>query len=97
MAHTDYYLLDEDESFYFNLDDNQSNTREVLLSIVSCYLFMYMLFFLSIMGILLTFYEERVGKLENKIIELEEEIDDLMPITFNENKTRDNDKWSMTD
>jgi len=100
MTHTEYYSLadiDNDESFYLNVFDNQTITKEVLLSVVSCYLFMYMIFFLSLMGILLTFYEERVGKLENKIIELEEEIDDLTPITFNENKTRDNDKWSMTD
>ena len=100
MTHTEYYSLadiDNDESFYLNVFDNQTITKEVLLSVVSCYLFMYMIFFLSLMGILLTFYEELVGKLENKIIELEEEIDDLTPITFNENKTRDNDKWSMTD
>lgn len=102
MTYTEYYSLndyhyDDDETFYFNVDDNQSNTKEVLLSVVSFYLFMYMMFFVSTMGILLSFYEERVGKLENKIIELEEEIDDLTPITFNENKTRDNDKWSMTD
>jgi len=100
MTHTEYYSLadiDNDETFYLNVFDNQTITKEVLLSVVSCYLFMYMIFFLSLMGILLTFYEERVGKLENKIIELEEEIDDLTPITFNENKTRDNDKWSMTD
>jgi hypothetical protein len=102
MTHTEYYSLadidiDNDESFYLNVFDNQTITKEVLLSVVSCYLFMYMIFFLSLMGILLTFYEERVGNLENKIIELEEEIDDLTPITFNENKTRDNDKWSMTD
>jgi hypothetical protein len=102
MTYTEYYSLndyhyDDDETFYFNVADNQSNTKEVLLSAVSCYLFMYMMVFLTLMGILLTFYEERVVKLENKIIELEEEIDDLTPITFNENKTRDNDKWSMTD
>ena len=102
MTHTEYYSLNdyyeyEGETFYLNIDDNQTNSKEILFSVVSCYLFMYMIFFLSLMGILLSFYEDRVRKLENKIIELEEEIDDLTLITFNENKTRDNDKWSMTD
>ena len=47
MTHTEYYSLadiDNDESFYLNVFDNQTITKEVLLSVVSCYLFMYMIF-----------------------------------------------------
>lgn len=97
MSYThDFYLNDEfDETFHSHVftDKNAQN----VMSVVMCYLFFYMLFFISILGILSSMYEQRIIKLEYKISDLEEEIDDLSPITFDENKSRDNEKWTMDD
>lgn len=96
ITSTDLYLLDEyDEIIHKHVFENEE--AKDVLSILLCYMFFYMLFFISVLGLLSTIYEQRIIKLEYKISDLEEEIDDLSPITFTENKTKDNEKWTMED
>lgn len=96
MTTTDLYLMDDyNKILHVHAFENE-DTQQVL-SILSVYLFFYMMFFVSILGLLLSVYEQRIVKLENKIVDLEEEIDDLTPITFDENKSRDNERWTMED
>ena len=92
MTSTDLYIMDDyTKVLYLHSFENEA------LSILLAYLFFYMMFFVSVLGLLSSMYEQRIIKLEYKIVDLEEEIDDLTPITFDENKSRDNEKWSMDD
>lgn len=96
ITSSELYLLDEYQEILHKHVFEDEEAKNVL-SILSCYMFFYMLFFVSILGLLLSVYEQRIITLEYKITDLEEEIDDLSPITFTENKTKDNEKWTMED